>query len=52
MIKQMHSMADNALKNEPGVSKYFICLKREDDGTSLYAIEEYVLLALVSSRLS
>lgn len=42
MLERLAEIAGDALGSEPGTTKYSIFLPREDDGKTLWVVEEYV----------
>ena len=40
MLEKLKSVAKDAAESEPGTLKYLICLPREDDGKTVYVVEE------------
>lgn len=48
VLAALGKAAEYSASKEPGVVKYCIALPRDDDGTSVFAIEEYIPLPYLS----
>ncbi|PGH02265.1 hypothetical protein AJ80_08890 [Polytolypa hystricis UAMH7299] len=52
MIQKLQNLSEIALKSEPGILKYAVLVPREDDGKTVYAVEEYVDKAALDEHMA
>ncbi|KPM38192.1 hypothetical protein AK830_g8367 [Neonectria ditissima] len=52
LLDRLQALADIALESEPGTLKYAALIPREDDGRTVYAVEEYTDKAAFDKHMS